>query len=236
MTRDQYNQMIAAARAAIESPSGVPVLTLEWSRAVVEINSAIFVPPMRPSFQQDAIRKALEAAPPTGLQSDALRIASGATNKNCSVVLCYMVRAKKIAMLKIPGRSRYFADQAALQQGAALVAAEERAMQAEKLAKKARQKALVIPQFVQKAKGEGKVAGAKKTPQKADHLPMAKTAWNGALRKKAPALTRAQMPAVIPDGLVVQQCPSSHDTRFSVEGPIVGGFVTEWETLRGGKK
>lgn len=36
----------------------------------------------------------------------------------------------------------------------------------------------------------------------------------------------AEQPAAVPPGLQVQHCPSSRDTRYSVTGPVVGGFAT----------
>jgi hypothetical protein len=40
---------------------------------------------------------------------------------------------------------------------------------------------------------------------------------------------------VVPPDVKVTQCPSGRDTRYTVEGPVVGEFTREWQARRGGK-
>jgi hypothetical protein len=39
--------------------------------------------------------------------------------------------------------------------------------------------------------------------------------------------------AIIPKGLKITKCPGFTGDRFEVKGPIFGGFMDEWKTLRG---
>lgn len=41
---------------------------------------------------------------------------------------------------------------------------------------------------------------------------------------------------IIPPGVKVTRCPSGRDTRYTVEGPIVGEFTRDWNNKRKGGK
>lgn len=127
MTHEQFERM---RRAAVEllalgrQGATVDPLALDWARHIAA--SAYVGPPARVAFQQHKIVRAMRDHPLEGMTAPQICAASGLDRRACGVTLCYMAKHRQIAVLKIPCRSRYFANSAALEQGRALVEAAER--------------------------------------------------------------------------------------------------------------
>jgi len=47
---------------------------------------------------------------------------------------------------------------------------------------------------------------------------------------------KADAEVIVPPGVKVTQCPSGRDTRYTVEGPVVGEFTLDWERKRRSKR
>jgi len=52
-------------------------------------------------------------------------------------------------------------------------------------------------------------------------------------KTKPAAFKHDKAEAIIPKDLKITKCPGFTGDRFEVKGPIFGGFVDEWKTLRG---
>lgn len=222
MTHDQFERMRHAAAAMLAlDRQGTPVdqLTLDWARHIAA--SAYVGPPARAAFQQQRIVDAMHDHPPEGMTAAQIRAACGMPRQLCSVTLWYMVKHRQhIAMLRIPGRSRYFATDTALEQGRALVEAEE----------------------LRRAEAKVRQKRGRPPRQPADELskpvPRPRTTPAKQLRPrrvKGPAAPHEQgvyLEAMLPAGVHIQHLAHGADLRFVPQPPIDGiGAVDEWARL-----
>lgn len=234
MKREIYLKMPAAAEEVLRlARDGVKVdaLALEWAQLVAK--SKPTPPPMRPALRQEAILAAMTypPPPPEGLLAPTIFERCGFSKHRAAVTLCYMVAINRVHMLKIPGRSRYFLSEAALEIGRAHVAELER------LRKQAREKPRKVPQLkAPPARVHPKASHKKRDPRPPPKAKRGKGDKAPAPREPVPQPGRLDpaAPAIYPPGLKVQKLPSRKDTRYTVEPPVEGaGFVREWKRKRG---
>lgn len=68
-------------------------------------------------------------------------------------------------------------------------------------------------------------------------------AWGASPAAPIPAVVapkiglKADAEVIVPPGVKVTRCPSGRDTRYTVEGPVVGEFTRDWlQRRKGGKR
>lgn len=224
MRRELYQQMCHAAEELLRLAAGgiaVDPSTITWAEFIVK-NWRSMLPPERPSFNQEQVLRVMQQHPVEGVLANWVFERTDLTKRECAVTLCNMVKAGKLAMLKIPGRSRFFLDQVALEQGRPLVEADERArIEARIKPKPVRQP---VPQPV-------------RPPRPAKRRPVEQ---RPEIKPAVPVVPvqslRADLPVVVPAHVAVQVIPPKRDTRYSVPTPeaFEGEFMRDWKAKRQG--
>lgn len=232
----------------------VDELALEWARFIVRANPTT----KRVAPAQGRIAQAFEEDVPwNGLSFVELRERTRLSASSLSSGLSEMHQAKPPRMFVVPvwRASRYFLTEP----GAAV---RDKILLEHALQKSTRERELTeSKRLARKAKKEAKPprpAPAPKPPKppKAAKPVLDRRIWPEArndpppkARKKnrpGPALVIKAKPlgskpifssgeAFTPAHVKVQVCPSPPD-RFAVTGPVIGGFLSEWHSKRGGKK
>lgn len=232
----------------------VDELALEWARFIVRANPTT----KRVAPAQGRIAQAFEADVPwNGLTFVELRERTRLSASSLSSGLAEMHQADppRMFVVSIWRASRYFL----AEPGAAV---RDKILLEHALQKETRDREVVAAKrAARKAKKEAKAPPAPKPPKppkppKAAKPVLERRIWPEArndpppkARKKnraGPALVIKAKPlgskpifssgeAFVPAHVKVQVCPSPPD-RFAVTGPVVGGFLSEWHSKRGGKK
>jgi len=226
MTPAAFNVMLKGAHETIEKHKAgeeIDPMRLEWSRNLVASNhqpkedgkKRPVQGPILELFVEDPMRYitraiVLEAFPEMpGWKADQH--------------MKTMVDNGSLHPLNAGFRKRYFLTREAMSAGAVKLEAEQaEAIELRKARRVARDQ----------AKAEKAVAsGKKKKKPEPKNITFSKKSEG---RDEKPRGRSHE--AIIPPDLVIQVCPGYVDRRFLVEGPIVGGFLSEFHSLRGVKE
>lgn len=216
MKREQFEHMVLIARELLDMDAhgtSVDPLTVEWARQVVRMQPT---PPAPIAYRQQKIVAAMANHPPEGMLAAEISTASGLSTKCCAVTVSYMAKHHQLAMLKIPGRSRYFLDQRALELGRALVAADEQRFAAARVKVKVIRPPRPVP--------PKPAPRPRTTPVKARRGGRQSTAG---LHEQ-----HVFVAAALPPNVHIQAVAHGIDRRYTPDPPILGiGAVAQWIEL-----
>lgn len=221
MSLPQFIQVRAAAEEILRLHKEcieIAPATVKWASDFIRFNKK---PPHRPSINQDKVRTCLADAPLEGLTAIAIAEATGIDQRILSVTLCYMVKTEAIAMLKIPGRSRYFINVEMLRLGKPLVRAEESRRRIERRNKN------------RKPLQENTMPAAPKKNRATNQKPPALAKPEASPKRSHRSQKPPEGEATTPPHVKVQVCPSGVDTRYMPShGSDGAGFMSEWRARR----
>jgi hypothetical protein len=216
-----FNVMLTGARETIEkheAGEAVDAMRLEWARNLIASNPRPKDARKRPV--QEPILEMFRADPMCYITRAAVLEAFPAMQGwKADQHIKTMVDNGSLHPLNAGFRKRYFLSREAVQAGAVQIEAEKAAAVDQKKARRV-------------ARDQAK---AEKTEKKKKPEPKNITYSKKAAGREEKPRSRSDE-AIIPPGLIVQVCPGYVDRRFLVEGPIVGGFLSEFHQLRGVKE
>jgi hypothetical protein len=219
----QFNVLLVQAQQAVDQhAAGIPVSEslLGWSRALLASNPTS--KRFKPRPRQDQIMAMFISDPKRYVTRNQIMENDPSMPEWAADITLKKMMAKGVLhALRVGFRKRYFMSKEARDAGAAEIEAGREAAAAEKkerrrLADQARQ-----------ARRTKKAEAARKPKAAPKQITYSK--------KPGRDMPKARGEAIIPPGLVIQVCPGYVDRRFLVEGPIVGGFLSEFKTLRSSK-
>lgn len=214
MTREKYNRLLTVARdivrAAEIGQAGLDPLTIEWAQDMLRSNA----PKAWPTPARDQLLRLWDEDLLAGLTCDHIAIEVRRPVKKVREMCAYLVKAGTLFQLG-GGRGRRNGPPATF-----FISAMAR----DQAKPKEEPMPLKIPRLA-------------KTPR-IDLARRATTPFNPTdelkMKPRRPIKTVLHSgEAFKPDHVVVQHCPSSTDTRYTVNEPVVGGYADEWKRLRG---
>lgn len=223
----QYDRMQAASRELLDAYHAgreVDPHALEWARWAQRQQPRKM--PQRPAIHVDRILAVLNGPsfPIEGYFASEISTISTVPAHACAKVLHRLHTDGRIAMIKIPGRSRFFPSEHALQMGRRLVEADEERRQE---AKKKKPKVAAPNAFNSRPVVEKRRAPAPHQQLLLRAKPLA---------TPAPATGSVFIPPVIPDNVKITRIERQLG-RYEVPANTHGaGFLDEWRAKRGEKQ
>lgn len=225
-TATHYERMQAAARELLEAhKAGRPVdpYAIEWARWAQRQQPRKM--PQRPAIHIDRIMAVLNgpAFPIEGYFATEISELSQVSQHACAKVLHRLQTTGRIAMHKIPGRSRFYPNEHALEMGRALVEAQEARLKSTPPPAKAKKNPFNARPVVQpRPRGRPKAE-----PPAAPPIVMR--------AKPLPVPPPASGSVFIPPDVKVTRAPT-RPGRYEVTEPGEGaGFLADWRAKRGEK-
>jgi len=222
MTPAAFNVMLASANETIkkhDAGEAVEPLRLEWSRNLIAGNHKPKEDRKRYPVQAPILELFLDDPMRYITRAMLLEAFPSMPGWKADQHLKTMRENGALNVLDAGFRKRYFLSREALHAGAAQLEAEKAAAIDQRKARRV-------------ARDQAKAAKTEKKKPEPKNITYSKKATG----REHPKAKGRNDEAIIPPGLVIQVCPGYVDRRFLVEGPIVGGFLSEFHSLRGGVK
>ncbi|GAP37372.1 hypothetical protein ABXN37_19815 [Piscinibacter sakaiensis] len=220
MTRTEFEAMRAAATEILalhRAGQAFSVVAVQWARAAAVAQYK--GPPAPPAVQREAVLRAMADAPPIGRLLTEIREITGMRPHQCATVLSDMVNGGHLRMIRVPNRSRYFLDEAALEVGRPLVDAMELARAA---AKAPKPKPEAPPRRPAKMQPKVREPRQQREPRAPRQARSDRPRDQGSLRADQVGLATRYVVAATPA-----------DPRFAVAGPVQGiGAAAAWRAAR----